>query len=80
MLRADVVAAAQSGQFHVYAVNHVDQAIALLTGVAAGGSDASGQYPLETINHRVAARVLELSTLHKNFARQPEEKRHNRGH
>lgn len=80
MLRADVVAAAQSGQFHVYAVNHVDQAIALLTGVAAGGSDASGQYPLESINHRVAARVLELSTLHKNFARQPEEKRHNRGH
>ncbi|MEY3446743.1 MAG: hypothetical protein RIR45_1498, partial [Pseudomonadota bacterium] len=57
-----------------------DQAIALLTGVAAGGSDASGQYQLESINHRVAARVLELSTLHKNFARQPEEKRHNRGH
>lgn len=73
MLRQDVVAAAQAGQFQIYAIDHVDQAIALLTGVPAGEADASGQYPPDSINHRVAARVAELSALRKAFARLPEE-------
>ncbi|MDO8449659.1 MAG: ATP-binding protein [Rhodoferax sp.] len=73
MLRRDVVAAAQAGQFRIYAVDNVDQAIALLTGVPAGEADASGQYPADSINHRVAARVAELSALRKAFARLPEE-------
>lgn len=72
MLRRDVVAATEAGQFQIYAVDHVDQAIALLTGVPAGQADASGEYPAESINHRVAARVAELAELRKSFARQPE--------
>lgn len=72
MLRRDVVAAAEAGQFHIYAVDHVDQAIALLTGVPAGEAGANGDYPAESINYRVAARVAELSELRKAFARQPE--------
>ncbi|MDO9165950.1 MAG: AAA family ATPase [Rhodoferax sp.] len=73
MLRRDVVAAAQAGQFRIHAIDNVDQAIALLTGVPAGEADASGQYPPDSINHRVAARVAELSALRKAFARLPEE-------
>ena len=36
MLRADVVAACAEGKFHIWAVNDVDEAIELLTGLPAG--------------------------------------------
>ena len=71
MLRRDVVAAAQAGQFHIYSVENVDQAIALLTGVAAGQVDEQGQYPAGSINQRVAARVAQLNDLRKTFGRTP---------
>jgi predicted ATP-dependent protease len=79
MLRRDVLDAAQAGRFHIYAVDHVDQAIALLTGVTAGEAQSNGQYPAGSINHRVASRVAELGALRKAFARSPENKRRKRG-
>lgn len=45
MLRRDVVAATEAGQFHIHAVDNVGQAAALLTGVPAGQADVSGQCP-----------------------------------
>jgi len=45
MLREDVVEAARQGQFHIYAVATVDEAIEVLTGVSAGVIDAQGEYP-----------------------------------
>jgi len=44
MLRWDVVHAAQAGQFHIYAVSSVDDAMELLTGMEAGTSDAQGHF------------------------------------
>lgn len=75
MLRHDVLAAAQAGQFHIYAIDHVDQAMTLLTGVPAGEALASGQYPPGSINRRVVQRVAELGALRKAFAKPPEEKK-----
>lgn len=80
MLRRDVVAAAENGQFHIYAVDHVDQAIGILTGIPAGEEQANGQFPVDSVNHKVAARVLELSTLRKSYARHAEEKRSKKNH
>jgi predicted ATP-dependent protease len=72
MLRRDVVAAAEAGQFRVYSVENVDQAIAILTGLPAGEAAASGDYPEGSVNHRVAARLAELTEIRQSFARQPE--------
>jgi predicted ATP-dependent protease len=72
MLRRDVVAAAEAGQFHIYAVDHVDQATGLLTGVPAGHADASGRYPEGSINHKVAARMADLAGIQKKFMRPPD--------
>jgi hypothetical protein len=52
----------------------VDQAISLLTGAAAGQADASGEYPQGSINHKVAARVAELTEIQKKFMRPPDRK------
>jgi predicted ATP-dependent protease len=63
MLRDDVVEAAAQGRFHVHAVEDVDQAIELLTGLSAGLPNAKGEVPEGTINHLVASRLAELSLL-----------------
>lgn len=69
MLRRDVVAAAEAGQFRIFAVDTVDQAITLLTGLPAGEADAGGRYPEGSVNDRVAGRLAELTRLRKSFAR-----------
>jgi lon-related putative ATP-dependent protease len=61
MLREDVVAAVDAGQFHVYPVETIDQGIELLTGVAAGERDAHGEFPSDSVNGRVEARLIALS-------------------
>ncbi len=67
MLREDVVEAASRGEFHVYAIDTVDDALELLTGVPAGLADAEGAFLPESVNGRVAARLHELSITHKQF-------------
>ncbi len=70
MLRKNVVDAAAAGRFHIYAVENVDHAIALLTGLPAGEADANGEYPEGSINHLVAARLTELTKISKSLAQQ----------
>lgn len=59
MLRWDVVSAVAAGQFHIYPVENVDQAITLLTGMPVGEAQAGGRYPSESINGKVAAQLDE---------------------
>jgi predicted ATP-dependent protease len=68
MLRRDVIAAAQRGDFHVYPISNVDQAIALLTGVPAGVLDDQGRYPEGTVNHAVAARLWKMFQLRQQYS------------
>ena len=63
MLRDDVVDAVAQGRFQVHAVEDVDEALSLLTGVPAGAPNAKGEVPAGTLNHLVAARLVELSLL-----------------
>ncbi|RME71392.1 MAG: ATP-binding protein [Chloroflexi bacterium] len=61
MLRRDVVEAVEAGQFHIYAVETIDQGIEILTGLPAGQRGEDGQFPEGTVNHRVEARLVELA-------------------
>ena len=61
MLRQDVVAAAAQEQFRIFQIETVDQGLSLLTGVAAGERDCDGNYPVGTLNHRIAARLDALT-------------------
>jgi len=61
MLRDDVVEAAASGRFHVYAIERLEEAAELLSGISAGTPDAEGYYPPETFFGRVNARLRELA-------------------
>ena len=68
MLREDVVKACADGQFRIYAVSRVDEAIELLTGLPAGEPDAGGGMPENSVNARVAAQLAELSCARRAFS------------
>lgn len=57
MLRDNVVAAARDGWFSIYAVETVDEAIEVLTGMTAGARRRDGSFPRGTFNRRVADRL-----------------------
>ena len=60
MLREDVVAAVERGDFHVYAIETIDDAIELLSELPAGVIGSDDQYPPDSFNGRVARRLEEL--------------------
>lgn len=62
MLRQDVVDAAAAGRFHIYAVETVDQALELLTGIPVGTPEEEG-----SLNQRVALRLKHLAGLRRKF-------------
>ena len=61
-LRPDVVDAVAAGRFHIWAVERVEDAIELLTGIPAGTRDSQGNYPVGTLYHRVTV-ALDALTL-----------------
>jgi predicted ATP-dependent protease len=61
MLRQDVIDAVAEGEFHIWAVNTIDEGIALLTGHEAGEPDEEGLYPEGTVNRKVADRLVETA-------------------
>lgn len=71
MLCEEVVSAVAAGQFHVYAVERVDQALELLTGTAAGQPDPDGHYPDGSVNHKVTQRLQAFSISRQAFAHAP---------
>jgi lon-related putative ATP-dependent protease len=67
MLREDVVAAVAAGRFNIYPVATIDEAIARLTGVAAGERDAGGAFPEASVNGRVERRLRELALARREY-------------
>jgi len=67
MLRADVVQAVAAGDFSVFSVDTVDQALGLLAGSPAGEANAQGEYPQDSLNFKVAARLMELSLMRQAY-------------
>lgn len=49
MLRPDIVKAVEKGEFHIWAIDHVTEAIELFTGKSAGEPSDEGSYPIDTI-------------------------------
>lgn len=60
-LRREVVEAVESGHFSVYAVNTIEEALELLTGVAAGERELDGSYPPDSIFGRAVQRLEEMA-------------------
>jgi predicted ATP-dependent protease len=68
MLRPDVIQAVKEGNFHIYAVNSIDEGMEVLTGISAGARDPDGQYPEGSINGRVEKKLRQFSEQLRQFA------------
>lgn len=63
VLHQDVIDAVEAGQFHIYTVRTVDEALELLTGLTAGELNAKGQYPKKTLNALTMQKLSAIAEL-----------------
>jgi lon-related putative ATP-dependent protease len=72
MLEEEVVEAVQQGQFSVYAVQNIDEAVTIITGTEAGQRDEDGNFPPDTVNAAVEAQLIRYARLRKKHAEKDE--------
>lgn len=69
MLHRDVRDAVEQGQFSIYPVRRVDEAMQLLCGLEPGMADDQGQYPQDSFNGRIQQRIEQLQNAQRRFMR-----------
>ncbi|WP_158278650.1 Lon protease family protein [Rhodohalobacter mucosus] len=70
MLKADVVEAVENDEFHIYAIESIDEGMSLLSGMEMGERDENGNYPDGTVNHKVAEKLARFASVKKQFTTQ----------
>ena len=70
MIKKAVREAVESGKFHIHAIDHVEHAMELFTGLPPGSPDSEGIYPEGTMNYMIQLRLSEWITLRQHFAGQ----------
>lgn len=70
MLRSDIIEAVKNKIFHVWAVDHIEDGIRLLTGVPAGNLRKDGKFTDGSIFARVQERITEFAKNTRSFRRQ----------
>ncbi|MBN2899908.1 MAG: AAA family ATPase [Clostridia bacterium] len=61
MLCGEVREAVEKGMFSIYAIEHIEQGIEILTGVKAGVANKNGNYPRGSVFYKVDKRLKELA-------------------
>ncbi|MEA1990473.1 MAG: Lon-insertion domain-containing protein, partial [Pseudomonadota bacterium] len=67
MLKQAVIDAVKAGQFAVYAVEHIDQLMSLLTGLEIGEADSKGLYPENSLNYLLESKIQRFTELHEQY-------------
>lgn len=57
MLNPNIIAAVSAGRFSIYAVNHADEALAILSGEDPGKEKSPGDFPKGSLNNRIVAKL-----------------------
>ena len=70
MLRSEVREAVSAGHFRIVPLDHVDQAIELLTGMPVGERDDEGDFPEGSFNQRVDQRLQHLAEVRLRMDRE----------
>jgi lon-related putative ATP-dependent protease len=73
MLQEEVVEAVRQGQFSVYAVQNIDEAITIITGTEAGQRDEDGNFPPDSVNGKVEGQLITYALLRKKHAEKDDE-------
>jgi ATP-dependent Lon protease len=68
MLRPEVVQAVRRGKFHIYAIEHVDDGLEILTGRKAGKRMKTGAFEKDSVHHLVEKTLAEYSKHWKDIS------------
>ena len=60
MLNDDLIAAVQAGDFNIWAIETVEEALEILTGIPAGKLNGDGDYPDDSMHGRVPSVCVDL--------------------
>jgi lon-related putative ATP-dependent protease len=60
MLNEEVTTAVAEGQFHIWAIESIDEGVEILMGRRAGKPDEDGEYPENSVHHAVVEGILLL--------------------
>ncbi|MHB8882075.1 MAG: Lon protease family protein [Thermodesulfovibrionales bacterium] len=74
MIKKEVADAVRDGKFSIYPITRVEEGLALFTGMPAGEPDQDGTYPGDSLYHRIAARLEEISAAMKEKKEDQKEK------
>ncbi len=69
VLSREVRKAVEEGKFHIYSVNHVDEAIELMLGKPAGKPTRTGKFPRGSINYLVDRKIREYAERLTSFGK-----------
>jgi predicted ATP-dependent protease len=72
MLQEEVIEAIEQGLFSVYAVQNIDDAVTIITGIEAGERDKDGKFPANSVNARVEEQLVKYATLRKKHGEKNE--------
>ena len=75
LLHQRVLDAVVAKQFHIYPVAHIDEGLEILSGLDAGIRGEDGQFPANTFNAQVEARLLEFADNRQKFGRHDSEEK-----
>lgn len=70
MLAPNVIDAVRKGQFHIWAVDHIDQGIELLTGKTAGTRTQAGRFRKGSVHALVEDRLQRYAEMARTFSTQ----------
>jgi lon-related putative ATP-dependent protease len=73
MLKKEVVDAVKKGKFHIWAVGHVDEALAVLTGLPAGKRLPDGTFEPDTVNCKADQKLKAMMELARELMKGEEE-------
>ena len=68
MVNADVCEAIESGMFHIYPINTIDEGLEILTGMVSGRRSARGVFPKDSMNAHIEHRLKEMANQVKNYS------------
>ena len=61
MLKDEILAAAEKGLFHIWAIDTVDDGLEILTGLTAGKKLQGGSFSKNSVHYKVDERLKELN-------------------
>ena len=67
LLNNEVLNAVEEGKFHIYIIDHVDEALEILTGLKPGQQLENGEFERKTINDMVNKQLVKMADCSRQF-------------